>query len=378
MIWRAIDKLTLILLVISCCLIGMSYNAGAAASHSGHHSHKTNKNSLFTTLQAEIRRAGAVPKFKAPGPAFSIAQAKGADVWIIPTESSITLVPVVESGMASALKFAGATTTNYTTKGTTTGWVTGMKEAIAAHASAIMLLGIDPTLLKPELAAAKAARIPVVLNYTVPPKRPIPGLITTVNLPFYQAARLMAIQAVLATKGSADILPIGTSSVLQNAGMLNSFRSEVKRICRRCKVEKTLNVQLTAWATSITPDVRNALIANPSINFVAPLYDGMEDYVLPGISQAGKYSKVMTDTFNGTTSVVKRIPSTKPLIGDAGQSNTWIGWATADEVLRVLTHHKIVTETIPLRYWTKANAKQAATVGYGQAFIKGYESLWKA
>jgi len=327
-------------------------------------------------LKQKLASAAGVPKFQAPGPAFSVASAKGGTVWVIPVNSTIPLVPIVESGLSAALGVAGVKTTNFTTTGQTSEYVSGMSQAVAVHASAIMLLGIDPHLLLPGLAAAKKAGIPVILDYTIAPDTSLPGLTTTVTLPFNESAKLMADQAIVESDGHADILPVGTSSVLQNAGMLNAISSEIEKYCAGCKVESPLNVQLPNWSTTMGSSVRAKLAAKPKVNLVMPLYDGMVEFILPGISQAGKNASVKVNSFNGTPSVVSEIAKSNVLVGNAGQSNTWIGWATADAVLRALTHTAPGTESIPIRYWTKANAGEEPTVGYGTSYIEGFKALW--
>ena len=66
---------------------------------------------------------------------------------------------------------------------------------------------------------------------------------------------------------------------------------------------------------------------------------------------------------------------------DVGQGNRWIGWATADQTLRVLAGETPVEEeNIPVRVWTEENASEATGPndedGYGESFVAGYEKLW--
>jgi ribose transport system substrate-binding protein len=69
---------------------------------------------------------------------------------------------------------------------------------------------------------------------------------------------------------------------------------------------------------------------------------------------------------------------------DAGENINWLAYATIDQVGRVITHSPIIksgNEETPLRVFSKANINQAGTpptanLGYGTAYVKGYNKLW--
>jgi ribose transport system substrate-binding protein len=184
---------------------------------------------------------------------------------------------------------------------------------------------------------------------------------------------------IVDSKGKADVKIIETAEVRQTPDMVAAAQDELKKQCPACKAESVLNAPIPDWSTRLGSEVRSTLIANRKVNYVLPLYDGMEEFVLPAIRQVDSSGKIKSASFNGTPAVLKEIG--KGLMGaDAGQSNRWIGWATADQVLRVLAGAKpIADEKVPLRLWTASNISQATgdtEPGYGSSYVQGYRKLW--
>ena len=68
-----------------------------------------------------------------------------------------------------------------------------------------------------------------------------------------------------------------------------------------------LNAPVTEWATKITPGVQSALVKDPGINYILPIYDSMSGFVVPGVRIAGKSNSVKLATFNGTPFVIDMI-----------------------------------------------------------------------
>ncbi len=322
-----------------------------------------------------------VPKFTAPGPAFEASKAAGKTVWVIPTNSAIPIVPLVDGGMEEALAKVGVKTHEATTTGTTSDWVNGINQAIAQGAGAIVLLSVDPNLLKPQIAEAEKAGIPVIWNFAIEGKvsEIQPDIAATVPLPFKLSAELLAANGIIDGEGKTVALPIGTAEARQDPIMLEGQKKEYET-CPECKMEEPMNSTLTEWSTQLGNNVRNTLLANSEINYVSPNYDGMEEFVVPAIRQANPSGGITTGSFNGTPAVVKEIGS-GIVTADVGQSNRWIGWATADQVLRVLAGEKpSEEENIPVRVWTEENVSEATgpndETGYGEAYVAGFEELW--
>jgi ribose transport system substrate-binding protein len=331
--------------------------------------------------EAMLAEYTGVPKFTPPGPAFEASKASGKTVWVIPTSSSIPIVPLVNGGMEEALAKVGVKTHEATTTGTTSDWVNAMNQAIAQGAGAIVLLSVDPNLLKPQIAEAEEAGIPIIWNFAIEGKvsEIQPDIAATVPLPFALSAELMAADGIVQGEGKTVALPIGTAEARQDPIMLAAQKKEYAT-CPECKMEEPMNSTIPEWSTQLGNNVRNTLLGNSEINYVSPNYDGMEEFVVPAIRQADPSGGVKTGSFNGTPAVIKEIGG-GIVTADVGQSNRWIGWATADQVLRVLSGTEPVEEeNIPVRVWNEENVSEATGEndedGYGEAYVAGYEKLW--
>ncbi len=323
----------------------------------------------------------AEPQFEAPGPAFEAKKAAGKTVWMIPTSSSIPLTPLVEGAMEEAFSKVGVKSHAATTTGTTSDWVNAMNQAIAQGAGAIVLISVDPNLIKPQIAEAEEAGIPVIWNFAPPGKvsEIQPDIAASVPLPFGLSAELIAADAIVQGEGKAVVQAIGTAEVRQDSVMLEAQEKEIET-CPECEFLKPMNSTIPEWSTQLGNNVRNTLLGNSAITYVSPNYDGMEEFVVPAIRQANPSGGVKTGSFNGTEAVIKEIGGGIVTL-DVGQGNRWIGWATADQTLRVLAGEEPVEEeNIPVRVWTEENVSEATGEndegGYGESFVSGYEKLW--
>jgi ABC-type sugar transport system substrate-binding protein len=133
--------------------------AGAAAS-----SHSTPSGVAQAKRLVAAAEKPAI-RFVAPGPRFNAARAKGKKLFYIDYSTS----PVVAewaSVSTAQLKRFGVSVVHINGQASTAQFNQAMEEAIAQHAGAIMLMGIDPSSIAHEVAAAKKARIPVHRDLT--------------------------------------------------------------------------------------------------------------------------------------------------------------------------------------------------------------------
>ncbi len=103
---------------------------------------------------------------------------------------------------------------------------------------------------------------------------------------------------------------------------------------------------------------------------------------MPGLTAAGKADSVGIATFNNTPFVLEMVQQGGPVKMDVGESITWIGYATMDQALRILSGEPpLDNASAPLRVFTADNADELGTPadnekGYDPAFIDGYLELW--
>lgn len=338
---------------------------------------------------AEIEQHKAIPEFIPPGPRFdAVAEVQGKTIFEIPITSEVPFITAVEEGMRQASEVVGADLVVYPNQGEPSQWAQGIRTAIAQEADAITLFAQNPELLGPQIEQAEAAGIPVIVVRTTGEDEPcqmgpegevygtacIPG-------PFEQAGRLEADWVIKETNGDANVLVITSSDANSTVSLLEGMRDEFETKCPACKV-RYVDVPIPQWADRVQSEVQSALLADPGINYVIPIYDSMSQYVKPAILATGATDRVRIATFNGTPFVLRMLQDEDIVQMDVGENLAWVGWATMDQVFRLIAGEEPVeSEHTPLRVFDDGNVDETGTppqldTGYGDAFVAGYKTLW--
>jgi len=367
-------------------------SAGCGSGASGVHVQSSSATAgAVAAARRELARYRALPQFTAPGPAFAAAaHLRGKRIFEIPITSSVPFVGAVEQGMRQAVDLIGAHLVVYTNEGQPSQWAQGITTAIAERANAIVLFAQDPQLVAPQIAQARRAGIPVIVLRTTGERescqsnRSGASLATTcVPGPFELAGRLEADAVTAQSGGTADVLVITSDDARSTRPLVRGLRSELAMRCPACKI-RTVDVPIPQWATGIRTEVQSALVRDPAINYVIPIYDSMSQFAVPAIAASGASGRVKVDTFNGTPFVLKLLQSNDVVAMDAGESLAWIGWASMDQAFRVLAGEAPVrSEHTPIRVFDSTNVGDAGhppqfDTGYGNSYVGGYRKLWSA
>lgn len=344
-----------------------------------------------SAAKAAIEKAKALPSFTPPGPAFDAAKAKGKTILNIGLNSTVPFNQIVDAAMGEAGKEAGVKVVQFTNQGQVSQWIQGVQSGIAQKVDAIVLEGSpDPKLLGPQLAAAKAAGIPVISthlydeSYVDTAKAEQPNIAAFVDAHHYRAGTLMADYAIVNSGGHVNAYFVTSNEVQPAAGIAKAFTDELAAQCPSTCKAHVVNIPIADWATKVPTQVQTALLQDPSINYVVPVFDGMTSFLGTGITQAGKTDSVKIVAYNGTASVLKMIQDKHLVVAEIGEPLEWLGWANMDQVLRVLTGTQpVASEKTPLRVFDSTNVDDTGkpanqTDGYGDPsqFKNGYRTLW--
>ena len=332
---------------------------------------------------ADIETLKAIPEFSPPGPAIDLTTVEGKTIFNIPISSEIPFVAGIDEGMARIAGQAGVKFIQYPNQGQPSQWVQGINQAIAQNVDLIVLQAApNPELLQPQLKQAQDAGIPVLLAHLLPEGSPLPPNIDALMpVPFHEAARAEVDYAVMESGAETNALIITSSEVLPSDGIVQAMQEQLATRCPEC-TSKVVNVPITDWATKIQGEVQSALVADPSINWVIPIYDSMSQFAVPGIVAAGREGAVRISTFNGTPFVLEFIQDGDVVAMDIGESLDWIAYANMDQAFRLLAGMEpLETENLPLRVFDDSNVEETGTPptfadGYGDSYVTGYEELW--
>jgi ribose transport system substrate-binding protein len=334
-------------------------------------------------VNAQLDKASALPEFVAPGPAIDVSKLRGKVIFNIPVSSSIPFVQGIDQAMADVARRVGVKFIEYPNQGQPSQWVAGIDQAIARHADLIVLEAApNPAVLQPQIDAARRAGIPTLVTHLHDVSQKPPSDVTVVPVEFARATRLDVDWIVEDTKGKADVLFIQSAELVNAAPMVAAMKDEFARRCGSGCKYRIVNVPVVDWATKIQSQVATAIVRDPNLNYVLPMVDSMSQFVAPAITAAGKVGKVHVASYNGTPFVMRMLQEGDIVSMDVGENLQWLGWANMDQAFRLLLKAKPVrTENTALRVFTKSNIREAGTppkinVGYGSAYVTGYEKLW--
>lgn len=181
--------------------------------------------------------------------------------------------------------------------------------------------------------------------------------------------------------GAANVLVITSKDARSTVSLLRGLREEFRTKCPACEV-RYIDVPIPDWAARVRTEVQSALVRDPDIDYVIPIYDSMSQYVAPAILASGAAGRVQIATFNGTPFVLKMLQDADIVAMDVGENLSWVGWASMDQVFRVIAGEEPVrSEHTPLRVFTDRNIDETGRpprldLGYGSAYVDGYKRLW--
>jgi ribose transport system substrate-binding protein len=377
---RASLLVALCMMTAGCGLGGKAAGRGGAAGAA-----------QVNAAKAHIDRFRALPAFVPPGPPFdAVSRLRGKTIFEIPITSEVPFVAAVEAGMRDAAGRVGARVVTYPNQGLPNEWAQGIRTAIAEHAAAITLLAQDPRLLAPLIAEARSAGIPVVVARTTSEGEPCqsdaagrPYGSACVGGPFDEAGRLEADWVTASSGGRADVLVVTSNDAPSTVPLTRGLMDEFRARCPACNL-RFVDVPIPRWATELRGEIQSALVRDPGLNYVIPIYDSMSQYVVPALHVQGAANQVKVATFNGTPFVLKLLEGRNVVQMDAGEDLAWVGWAMMDQTFRVVAGVPPVrTEHTALRVFDAGDVRQAGTPprvdqGYGNAYVAGYERLWGA
>ena len=386
---------TLALGVAACGSSGGSTPSGSQTANSSAAKSAATASSVDVAgAKAEVNKYLGAPTFDPMAPPFDASKAKGKLVFDIPISSALPFISSIDGGEAQAAKAAGVKLQIFPNQGTIPEWVKAFNQAIAEKANLIILDAAPaPSQLQPQLKQAAAAHIPVIATHMPQVSEFPPGTLPADNVanttavvpgPFPLTSRLQADYAIANTPGGkAHALIVTSNEVAASRGIVEMTQQEFQKRCGTACKTTVVNVPLVDWATKLQGAVQSALVADPSINWVIPIYDSMAQFAVPGIAAAHRTGSARIATFNGTPFVLKDISNGTAAM-DSGENENWLGWAFMDQALRILSGNKPVnypTAPTPVRVWDKSNVAEAGTppgdsTGYGDAYKAGYLKLW--
>ncbi|MEU5884011.1 substrate-binding domain-containing protein [Spirillospora sp. NPDC047279] len=348
------------------------------------------KSEAQAKAQAVIDQARALPTFTLDAPAFDVTKARGKTVVNVPITEQIPYVKAVDDEMKRVATRYGVKWTNYQNGGTPTEWSKGIDYGIQVKADLIIAhSGINPEVIIPALQRAKRAGIPVIATHTYqdgerPPASVASLLAGTTTVPFSRSGALQADYVISKSGCDAKPVVITANDLLASKHILKGMREEFAKLCPGLKFG-TIDVPVGRWGTSIKPEIQSHLVKNPNTDWVLASFDDQTIPAVAAIQAAGKAGKVRITSYNGTPANVKLIQDGDIFVADMGESINWLAWSVVDQSFRILSDVEPTEngdQRTPIRVIDDTNVNETGkppnnSDGYGDAYVTGYEKLWK-
>jgi ribose transport system substrate-binding protein len=334
--------------------------------------------------KAAIDAAKAVPSTEDLGAPIDVKSLAGKTIYSIPIDSKLEFYQVGETAMKKIAEDAGLKYVTFPADGTPTSYQQGFAQAISAGAGAILLNGPLPETLAPQIADAKAAGIPVIPLHLSDSSEPaLPDVPYEAFAPFNLGAKLATQYAIMEQDGQpVKALVIEASGTGPSAGMVQSIKDTLANEAPAgSEVVAEINSQVPQWSTEIQPAVQSALLKDPSINAVIPIYDSMALFAVPGITQAAADRNIGVYSFNGTPAVMKMIKDGIVRM-DAAENPDWVSYVNLDTAFRaMLGADPIPGVSGPLRVIDETNVDETGTPpesgkGFGEDYPTAYKTMW--
>ncbi|MET0929755.1 MAG: substrate-binding domain-containing protein [Aeromicrobium sp.] len=335
--------------------------------------------------QKVVDGATAIPSTSDLGEAIDAASLAGKTIYSIPIDSKAEFYSFGEKAMKEVAAEAGVKFVTFPADGTATSFQQGIKQAINAKAGAILLNGPLPSTLGPQIDEAKAAGIPVIPLHLSDSQGPgSEGLEYEAFAPFNESAGLMTQYAIADLKGEpVHALVVEVSETGPSEGMVKTIEDTLKSDGPEGSSVTTINAPVAQWSTQVQGQVQSAILKDPKINAVIPIYDSIALYAAPGIKQAAPTKNIGIYSFNGTPSILKLIGDGNGEVRtDVAENPDWVAYVNIDTAFRaMLGVPPIKGASGPVRLIDASNVSETGNPpesgkGFGDEYPAAYLKLW--
>lgn len=282
----------------------------------------------------------------------------GKTVWILSCGEVAAGCSIVSAAAAAAAAQLGWHATVFDGKFNQSGaYSTGVREAIAAKADAIIDVSIDCAAIAAPLAQAKAAGIKVVATGAYDCNDPRTGGGARFDAePYPDSALKTTAQYATAwgkakadwvidhTGGKAVVLSIHQTDALFGSDIAAAFDSEM-HTCLTCTVIPLDTSGTELLTGALPPKVSQALLQHPDINAMHTIFDSVPPLgVAQAVVRSGRKDSIAVIGGEGFPSNLQLIRSNAGQDAAVFTDSEWQGWAAADELNRLFAGQPPVAE----------------------------------
>jgi ribose transport system substrate-binding protein len=338
--------------------------------------------------QTQLAEYSGPYEWQAPGPEFDASSARGKKVVYIPLDNKIPIFSVIYGELKEGLAKVGAEADICDGKGVPNQWASCIDDAAGRGADVIIIDSIPVSSVKASTDKARAAGVKIIDGNNGDPENVPDGADARVSFQYSLSGRLVSDWIIQDSGGNANVLIIQSPESGNVPDLVDGgYVAELEEKCPSCKY-KVVDVAIADWATKLQSTVQSQLAADPTIDYVVPIYDGATTYVVPGIQAAGAKDRVKVATFNANLDPMKKMAAGDSIFVEVGSHNAYEGWAYADQSLRLITGEEPVeNEFVPARVFTRENVGELTLTPEAEksgewfgddSYKENYAALWGA
>lgn len=331
---------------------------------------------------------GAGLRWKSPGPALKVgARLRGKTVLYVANSLSFPFTQSVLKGAREAGALLGLKVEAVDAQYDPSNATRLIQQGITRKVSVIAVMSFAYSTIPTALQAAKAAHIPVIEMFEGDPGPPVPaeanlGVAATATYDYSDVGRKIAHFIVADSKGKARILAVNAPDIGSTKWYLKAFRSEMQRLCPTCPIT-VKDSPVSNWQTGLQTLTSSSLKADPSINYLFPLFDSMSPIMKPAVTALNREHSIKIVSYNASVPNMQNLAKlTDPEVADVGGGLRWFGWGLVDQSARLLLGAKPVPNlNIPNRTFDHNNIRrihvnQDESTWYCIDFRSHYKKLW--
>lgn len=283
----------------------------------------------------------------------------GKKVWIISCGQSFTSCSLPVRYMQEAAAEIGWDTRVFDGKFDPSQFTAGMRQAIAAGADGIVVVGIDCPLIKSPLREAKEKGIAVVPNVAMDCDDPAldagPSLFAA-NVPMIKGyERLSKFQRawgaaradwlIAKTDGEAKVIDFASTDFAQAEEIRRGFEAELAK-CKGCEIVDTVKFVTADYGSTVQQKTEQAIVKHPEANALIVNYNvDLEGGGAAAVRASGRSDSLLVGGGEGMPSDFEYFDQgIEDMIAYWNQE--WVSWATIDTLNRAFAGDEAVPEGI--------------------------------
>lgn len=341
---------------------------------------------MVAEAEEAVAELEAEPAVELPGPPIkNVASVKGKRVFWVANGLEVPFNQEILDALEEAGKEAGLTIEVGDSKGSSATATKLIDQAVGQGVDVIIDEAQTLESISAAVKGAKEAGIPVIMGYQgdpepVTPQQEEEGMVAGVTECYSCAGEAMANFVVADSGGKADAVlysvPENGVAVVEQEGFEKVFEEK----CPECKLKVTA-LGFAEWANAQSV-VSSSLKSDPGVNYLIPVYDGVETYMEAGIVSAPNASEIKVVSLNASLAQMEKLAKGEIVAAEAGFNLKQTGYAFIDQALRVLTGTEPSSDSkIALRLFTENNIgeidlKKDESTWYGEDIVPLFQKLW--